>query len=954
MTRTEKTAVVEIKYIKADVEGWTVSIRQHLSFLPKKAMNKVVRSVSKPQSNLLPFLAEHIFNDKNQTYLPLSDRVEVPGYNHQQTEQLVAEDISITEVGSHGIQYFANPLSIPSKDDTGRYFPPPSERIINCGVYVHTFEIDPIENFQEGLAEQISWCIGGRKDVDCLIGQIYQALCQFKDFRGAEYIWSGNKSCHLHVAFDVRHLSSQKFKPSRKSGIDNDLPDLPDHFLRDGYMNAWDEIASILQAHNIMAEADISLRRSEQWRRLSWGIRRHLKESAIGIPAGTIVPQLVLWSKFRNDGRGHSDCLHQPRKFLKAKRQAKKKTHKPVPACDFTEDQQTRFIKELGLLCGRLWGDPKDNPRPASVGSSANDHIIQFYNHEQDKTPSSFIRGNHNRLVVQGTIRNKDNHFVLPKTANELVEYFLINGHLFLQIEDEEVSPLIEKMFQDKVKSAQDARDKLGAYAVQASMSSVALNSCIFAGEGATKSTGFMKSFPGQDVPHEGHIIFACQSYEQAEQKCREFNDLNQDDAYQGIFLQSLSACVSQACEALDIDKLTSESIAASGHSNMLDGIYSLGGKLVEWLETSKAALWDELYIDEQKKKRPVWFTVHSVAQNWHLFGGTRLWLHHAYAAERVNPEANMKSLYNQMSAQWIIYDEVRMDDLRVRYPANEVEWVQQIDPEFNALPPRQKVQSYQMAANVAAPPDMSFDKARKIANNNFCEDDIVTVDTNLEPFGNNKGKSPYLKISGNRHYAKARDWWHENPARITFLTTEHRIITAMKNMENGPIVFNFDQPELFSDEEISLDLILDKQARKKNIGGLIQHISKKYPNGKIISNMAEGGATSHDTAKGSNSFNHVGTGTVSSIYTMLSPGQYEELLVENAVFDTKNMVQLFYLDQFNQSVGRTLGFRYNPDIRTQAYISPRLWKEIGISIEMNSRYRVRLVEQSGDVTVAA
>lgn len=103
-----------------------------------------------------------------------------------------------------------------------------------------------------------------------------------------------------------------------------------------------------------------------------------------------------------------------------------------------------------------------------------------------------------------------------------------------------------------------------------------------------------------------------------------------------------------------------------------------------------------------------------------------------------------------------------------------------------------------------------------------------------------------------------------------------------------------------------------------------------------------------HDTAKGSNSFNQEGIETVTAIYHMLSPAQYEQLLIENVMFGTKDMVKLFHLDQFNQTSGRTLGFRHNPNITTQAVMSKRLWHEIGISIEMDSRYRVRLVEQDG------
>jgi len=926
--------MTDIAYVSEGAEDY---VRQYLNFLPPKALNRIAKSIKKPRSKLLSFLAGTMYDPDKEAYLPLSATPWIPGYNHEQTLEQFIKGTPLAKVGGQSIQYFANTLAVPKKGEDGRYSPPPSKRVINCGVYVHTFEIDPSENFQEALAEQILWAVGGNKDIDCVIGQIYQVLCQFRDFRGIEFIWSGSKSCHMHIAFDVRHLAPRQFGILDDIDIDFDLPDVPDKYLRDGYQAAWDELSGVLQAHRIMFDADDALKRPEQWRRLPWGIRRHEKNSPIGIPAGAAVPQAVLWSKFRKNARGRTDWFHKPSKFFEVERRpAAKKPKSRTLTCDLTEDQQNRLLSDLSVLCNRMWGDPVNHPRPAKVGLREDGYLIQFFNDGQDQNPASYMAGDHDRLVVQGKIRGNDQKYFLPTSVNELVENFLINNRLVIDDEDQEKPRWAERLFDKVVSNPQDVRDHLGEYALFAARSQT---SCIFAGEGATKSTSLMKFFSECDEPFEGHILFACQSYDQAQQKCHEFNELNDDENYQGIFLHSLSHYITDGCQVLDIDKPTSATIAESGFSNMLDYIYRQGGALVDYLEDRKKELWDSLRIDETRKKRPVWFTVHSVVQKWHLYGGTRLWLHHSYAEERSKDEPNMTPLYNSMAVQWIIHDEVRMSDLMVQYPAHEVERVRELGEDYLKNSIRERLNICRQAGFK----DEEFDYVREIAEYQFTDDDIFTIEPDCETFGVKTPISPYETVKGNTHYAKLKNWWNENPARITFLTTEHRIANAMDHMEYGPVVFNFDRPELFGEEETTVNLILDKTARKSDVKKLVKEIQQQHPNGLVISNMTNGLASTHDKAKGSNDFNQGNVDCVTSVFTMLAPRQYEQLLVENALFRTENMVQLFYLDQFNQSCGRTLGYRYKPNIKTQAVMSKRLWKEIALEIYASSRYRVKL-----------
>jgi hypothetical protein len=75
------------------------------------------------------------------------------------------------------------------------------------------------------------------------------------------------------------------------------------------------------------------------------------------------------------------------------------------------------------------------------------------------------------------------------------------------------------------------------------------------------------------------------------------------------------------------------------------------------------------------------------------------------------------------------------------------------------------------------------------------------------------------------------------------------------------------------------------------------------------------------------------------------SPDQYRDLLVENAVFGTSNRVKLHLLDEFDQIVGRTLGFRYRPGSEV-IVIMPRLWRQISLILLTESNYEPQVITE--------
>jgi hypothetical protein len=69
------------------------------------------------------------------------------------------------------------------------------------------------------------------------------------------------------------------------------------------------------------------------------------------------------------------------------------------------------------------------------------------------------------------------------------------------------------------------------------------------------------------------------------------------------------------------------------------------------------------------------------------------------------------------------------------------------------------------------------------------------------------------------------------------------------------------------------------------------------------------------------------------------SPEQYRDLLIENALFGTRNCVHLHLLDEFDQIVGRSLGFRYRPGSEVIVIMPTRLWRDIGFTLLTQSNY---------------
>jgi hypothetical protein len=304
----------------------------------------------------------------------------------------------------------------------------------------------------------------------------------------------------------------------------------------------------------------------------------------------------------------------------------------------------------------------------------------------------------------------------------------------------------------------------------------------------------------------------------------------------------------------------------------------------------------------------------------------------------------------------WVLHDECSMADLLTIHPRDDVAWVHKFIasvPNFKDLKLTGRLEAFERH-----PRDrglLSFDEMLNIAEARYTEQDLITINPDVEPFGvNNSPNSPYVRIKGQQYYARIRGWWTRNSYRLSVTTTERKIRMALEFIRRqdleridahpkyGPALREWRSqidtvgitagPEVpatwritdlpvaayLPRDRMRVQIYLDDRARafrkdkpdREWVRHIHQEILVSNPDAIIISNKADEYGITPNKAKGLNDY--IGR----KIYYLMmfpSPDQYRELLVENAVLGRDDSVKLHLLDEFDQIVGRTLGFRYRP-----------------------------------------
>jgi hypothetical protein len=318
-------------------------------------------------------------------------------------------------------QYFTNGLLIPEEHGAPGFSPQlaskPSLRSTNIGMVVVTIEFDcqNVGQFEENLA----WLRKGGSSVSGLSLLIAQ-LSQYKEFRGCCVVFSGGKSFHHHFPISTEHFLRAPFNATAAERLASDWQ-TDAALMQRAYGHYYDVVEDAFESViGPSMKADRSMRRFGQLRRLPWGVRQLEAASVLGIPAGTLVPQLVVFERILSRAPRNSKEFCLPPSFspvdpVRSARRASRAggEHQTVGGAMFEEARE---------LLRTEWGP---YPELVTVKIEGGEWLFRFKNHPGDATPSTIVKGNHRKLLVQGGSHSLRDALYLPDglTAQELGDH---------------------------------------------------------------------------------------------------------------------------------------------------------------------------------------------------------------------------------------------------------------------------------------------------------------------------------------------------------------------------------------------------------------------------------------------------------------------------------------------------------------------------------------------------
>ena len=964
--------------------------------LTRQAKSQLVRAYRSPAEKRnglwTHFLKPNLLNQERKTYVPLLPRAKYEGSRQEHIESLIEENATDDQVlGSSPL--FCMPLRLAQygprfgRDGMSKW-ERPSDRLINAGFWVFTMEVDMPE--LSVLEEQLLWCRSrGKKPIDSPLGDVDKELRQFKDYRGVTAVYGGNKSIHFHFVFDTRHVSAE-LSLSRQARA-NWQGDVSDACLKELYRRCWNQLAEVFtRVLGTDLKVDRALSSPFQARRTPWGIRKAEEGHILQLKPGTRIRQVVLFDSVQQRApRSSTAWLIHPDKVdavidvvAGARSRSRSTLVQPGDATDVLQELQLRLRED--------WGS--DYPMPVELLEEGGENVLLFRNHAGDKNPSTVIRGPYRHLLLFGANA--------PKGPFSMPDGWTLDDHLddirgLTSNKHSSFSVNQSRSFWEKRYCA-GATSKEEARSVLSKLTRLVTSAGTFAWiksvEGIGKTRSLMWSLPYHRLDRHldgcrlkpelsddnttdtepGFLAFACRSYDQAEQKCREFNEIHQADGrFYGRVFPSFSKLYKDACSAVGVRPFSYTDIAKLGHTSYLEAVRSEQPDVYKGMCRRRDELWTNPFDPEKPfpgRLEIVWFTVHSLIQNWGNQSRSRAWVHPNFEQARGNVE-ELAACHNDLWISQVVYDEISIEDLVDIKERAIVEWCHKVKKSHKNWEDLTLPEQFGAFSNATEPKprsggrEISFDEFRRVISIGFTPSDVRSVNTSAAPFGNDHDCSGVYRSQDNQSfYVKPRRWWQTLAAKIVVLTTEE-LPTRMadeirwpgKKKEDGKRgqskfrVYRFDDSDQFINEEIPLHL--DPRAAKDRddtvkLSNLIDEIEAKFPNSRIITNGAgdHESTITHVSAKGSNDLKGVDLFTIQQYP---NPNLYARLCLIASEFKVPNVIELFYQDELFQSIGRNRGMRR--DMATaglhKVIMSPRLYSDLGMS-GFTSGCRYSLIKQ--------
>lgn len=917
-----------------------------------------------------------IDKDQRPAYICLSQSKYIAGRN--QLETLAHLSKADRQSGKtidtrHSISFFTNAMRFGAMHD-GEW-DAPSDRVTLGPLTIFTIEIDPPSGWTQQqkitlLEEQMSWFRrSGNSAKSAPVFRIVGWLNQFSDFRGVVANYSGNKSIHFHFVFDTAEIVASS-------------PDLRDH-VRPAYQEAWQRLSQrFAELLPLDADHDIALRHPEQFRRLPNGanIVESAKTHLFDVPTGTSVPQITLFEHLisiapKNAKRTFLEPLEIKRLSSAIRTKARAGLQQTSGEWHSDDERMYCFKKLQEVVEKRLCG--AQYPKLADLEFS-NQVKAKFFADEHDQSPNVLLFEDQQRAIACGGRRPKHELVLLQPLGRYLHRW---------RVEWRRKNNVSTECWQGFSEPVQSSQILSGGFSVEEARkrfreeleSEIAQNDILFVKgpEGLGKTTAAMRLLPKLAEQHKSRkakpfeeqapdyrarlaqstlSVVATASYEQAAEKCAQFDNMHPDDGHvAGVVFQSFDRLYCLALEEQFSDdwrdkKIDSLKAAQLGHSSVLSAI-----------RDKQSNIWERLRLLHQQMLAPlmradhgVLFTVHEVLHQWSEGGLSRLFAHPDFFEMATD---DLWKLTDGTELTVAIHDEISIPHFLRVEPISMVNWCVELFDQHSvwgeqhpnlatAFASFQEHKSSHMG-------DVSFADVVRLHRNDIDAYTPIGVGP-IEKYGFDRTFGRSWPMYESRHslqfaYQK-RCWWNGLAENTIVLTTEELSTEIFRTI---------------SVNEIG-GMVLDASGLMQSVGSVSLHVVpslKSSNNAELANEMREhlGCAelhvicnsarelSDHSTYIGAKGRNDLADRDILQIMNFVAPekgtscGQYEQLQIINQIYGLRNAIKLFHIDQFNQAVGRNLGFRHQG--REHHFVlSQELFSEIEEPLVQESRYQIERV----------
>lgn len=816
---------------------------------------------------------------------------------------------------------FSNPLAWIDEADLS-----PGERTYNSGFTIYTIEFDSLP-----IDDQLRIIHSG------LLKRVDAELCRYRDYRGYEAVYSGGKSLHFHFCFDLRHLKRDLIVAANSSYRDNWSRDLPDCLLRPAHAANWDRLAArfceVAEIDRAAFPPDAQLMWWEQLRRCPWALRLVRGAHPLRLPPGYLICQPVLASAvFQNAKRNAIEWFHDPDRLGDLCRgEPVRRQRRPFiePVFAVSAHELALFEEHAEAMFRQIVG--REYPRYAHFEVNETGFKCFFYNGPDDQKPSSFCAGNRTRISLQGKHAYPDG-VALSATPNQIFEWIVLQHGV---VGGSPADDWVMRRYKAVVHDRASLTAFLEAHLADVVGSETHTHVLIRGPQGCGKSTITMTKLPAIHENDPGTIFLASPSIAQAEEKIETFERANDDTRSVAFPYLSLTALYEKFCPPTD--RISHLDVLEEGGSSWLHAIHERQRDTYEKMFKHRSRLL-ELRKDG---KIPVLFGTHETMRQ-HADGGmTRIFYARDFGDRWFEPlpkdERNTwkQHLLRQNNFHRVIVDEVTAHDLVTIHAFDVVEWVHGCARDIGFEQIEDIAERYaKFTAYLSDHPrkDMTWGLLLDVLKCHYEAEHVVEVSDREVPFDDAAGI--YAAMVGQRYYVRSRGWWNCF-WRVAMLTTEAvptRIIEAIdrESAESGDLqddrfkVYEFGLPASSRD---TVTIELQRACKKETLVELVRAYHAQYPDAAIIADMVKDrisdfNVTTHMRAKGSNAY--IGSDIV-AVYNALSPALFGDLGALNARFGLSDLVRLFYIDRFDQTCGRNLGFRGQRNCDHRAVFPPRL-----------------------------